>query len=76
MPNNLGNADTWYIRYQGAKGSSPAVGAIGVTKAYMHVVYITGVNGDGTVNLSEMNYAGWNVVSNRTAPASEFLYLY
>lgn len=75
LPNNLGNADTWYIRYNGPKGSEPRVGAIGVAKGYMHVVYITGVNGD-TVTLSEQNYKGWGVISSRTAPASEFNYLY
>lgn len=76
LPNDLGNADTWYIRYSGSKGTSPQVGAIGVAKGYMHVAYITGVNADGTVNLSEMNYQGWGVVSTRTASASEFLYIY
>ncbi len=76
LPNDLGNADSWYYRYNGPKGSEPAVGAVGVAKGYMHVVYITAVNGDGTVSLSEMNYVGFNVVSSRVAPASEFLYIY
>lgn len=76
LPNSLGNADTWYIRYSGPKGSVPAVGAAGVTRSYMHVVYVTAVNGDGTVTVSEMNYKGWNRVSSRTAPASEFSYIY
>ena len=76
LPNSLGNADTWYIRYNGPKGSEPKAGAIGVAKGYMHVVYVESVNTDGTVNISEKNYNGWNVVSSRVAPASEFLYLY
>lgn len=76
MPNNLGNADTWYWRYNGAKGSSPAVGAVAVATGYMHVAIVTGVNGDGTITISEMNYQGWNVVSSRTTSASEFRYLY
>lgn len=78
LPNNLGNADTWYQRAaaQGIPvGSQPRVGAIGETKAYMHVVYIEAVNGD-TVTVSEANYKGRGVVSTRTAPASEFRYIY
>lgn len=76
LPNNLGNADTWYIRYNGPKGSTPQAGAIGVAQSYGHVVYVERVNGDGTVYISEMNYVAWEKVSYRTAPASEFLYIY
>lgn len=76
LPNSLGNADTWYIRYNGPKGSEPRAGAIGVAVGYMHVVYVESVNADGTVNISEQNYKGWGVVSSRVAPASEFLYIY
>lgn len=75
LPNNLGNADTWYVRYGGAKGSAPVVGAVAVARGYMHVALVIAVHGD-TVVLSEMNYQGWNVVSSRTAPASEFNYIY
>jgi len=77
LPNNLGNADTWTARAsaQGyATGATPRVGAIG--QQGMHVVYIESVNGDGTVTVSEMNYAGWNVVSSRTVSASSFSYIY
>lgn len=77
LPNNLGNADTWAARAaaQGlATGRTPRVGAVG--QQGMHVVYITAVNGDGTVTLSEMNYKGWNVASIRTASASSFIYIY
>lgn len=80
LPNNLGNANTWVARAaaQGfATGSAPRVGAVAMaTTGYMHVAYVTGVNGDGTVNLSEMNFKGWGVVSTRTAPASAFAYIY
>jgi surface antigen len=80
LPNRLGNADTWAsrARAQGfATGSVPRVGAVAqAVTGYMHVAYVTGVNGDGTVNLSEMNYSGWGVVSTRTAPASAFTYIY
>lgn len=75
MPNNLGNADTWYYRYQGAKGSTPRVGAVAVAVGYMHVAIVTGVSGS-QVTVSEMNYGGLWVVSSRVAPASEFLYIY
>lgn len=78
LPNNLGNANTWYSRYTGPKGYAPAVGAIGVSTAgpLGHVVYITAVNGNGTVTVSEMNYKGRGVVSTRTTSASEFKYIY
>lgn len=75
LPNNLGNADTWYIRYTGPKGYAPQVGAVGVAVSYMHVVYVIAVNGD-SVTVSEMNYKGWNVASTRVASASEFRYIY
>lgn len=77
MPNNLGNANTWVARAaaQGmATGSAPRAGAVG--QAGMHVVYVESVNGDGTVTVSEMNRAGWNVVSSRTVPAGYFQYIY
>lgn len=75
LPNNLGNADTWYVRYNGPKGSTPAVGAVAVAKGYMHVAIVTNISGD-SVTVSEANYVGWNVVSSRTTSASEFLYIY
>ena len=58
-----------------ATGSAPVAGAIGVEAG--HVVIIESVNGNGTVNLSEMNYAGGlGQIHYRTAPASEFMYIY
>lgn len=77
LPNNLGNANTWVSRAasQGiATGSTPRAGAIG--QQGNHVVYIEGVNGDGTVNVSEMNYRDLYVISRRTVPASYFRYIY
>lgn len=76
-----GNANQWYASAQAAgyaTGSEPKAGAIGVSfsGAAGHVVYIESVSGS-TVTLSEMNgSAGWNVVGSRTAPASEFVYIY
>jgi surface antigen len=77
LPNNLGNADTWVsrARAQGIPtGSAPRVGAIG--QRGMHVVYVERVNSDGTVYISEMNRRGLYVVSTRTVPASDFMYIY
>lgn len=76
LPNNLGNADTWVSRAaaQGmATSSTPTVGAVG--QRGMHVVYVESINGDGTVNISEMNYAGLYVITRRTLPASYFQYI-
>lgn len=84
VPSNWGNANTWYARAQAAgwsTGSVPAVGAIATTTAgaYGHVALVEAVSGDSVV-VSEMNYygngGGWNIRSSRTAPASEFLYIY
>ncbi len=77
LPNNLGNAGTWVARAaaQGlATGSTPQAGAIG--QQGMHVVFVERVNDDGTVFVSEMNYAGLYNVTTRTVPASYFMYIY
>lgn len=77
LPNNLGNASTWVSRAaaQGIPtGSVPRAGAIG--QRGNHVVYVESVNADGSVNISEMNHAGWNVVSSRTVPGNYFQYVY
>lgn len=81
IPNNLGNANTWYSRAAGAGmavGSEPRPGAVGTTTrgSLGHVVYVESVNADGSVNISEMNYQGWGVQSSRTTSASEFVYIY
>lgn len=82
IPNSLGNANTWYERAAAMGwdvGSAPKKGAVGTTTAgnLGHVVYVEGVSLDGlTVTISEMNYAGFNLVSSRTVPASSFLYIY
>lgn len=81
IPNGLGNANTWLPRASAwgiPTGSAPAVGAVGWTDrgAEGHVVYVEAVNADGTIRISEMNYAGWNVKSYRTVSASLFQYIY
>lgn len=81
IPNNLGNANTWYSRAAGAGmavGSTPRAGAVGTTTrgALGHVVYVESVNPDGSANISEMNAPTWGAVTYRTAAAGEFLYIY
>lgn len=78
VPGGWGNAANWYNSAQASGfpvGTAPRPGAIGVEKGINHVVYVEAVIGD-MVTVSEMNYMGWNVVSQRTAPASAFLYIY
>ena len=79
LPNQLGNGGYGWLAaaaaFGYATGSSPAPGAIGVESG--HVVIVESVNGNGTVNISEMNYAGQvGVVHYRTTSASEFRYIY
>lgn len=81
IPNSLGNANTWYSRASAlgmAVGSTPRAGAVGTTTrgALGHVVYVESVNGDGSINISEMNAPVFGGVTYRTASASEFLYIY
>ena len=78
-----GNAATWnaFALQQGFRvDKSPEAGAVfqmpafvdAYTSAYGHVGIVESVNGDGSVNVSEMNYAGgFNTVSYRTIPAAQ-----
>lgn len=61
-------ADGW------ATGNTPQVGAI--AWEYNHVSLVTAVNADGTVTVSEQNYKGFAVISTRTAPSTQFKYIY
>ncbi len=77
LPNQMGNAYLWVSSAQAMgipTGSTPRAGASG--QSGNHVVYIEKVNGDGTVTVSDMNYAGWGVVTTRKASASSFQYIY
>lgn len=81
LPNNLGNANTWYAMASSMGlpvGSVPKVGAVATTTAggWGHVAIVDAVNSDGTIVVSEMNYEGLGVISSRTTSASEFLYIY
>jgi surface antigen len=81
VPNNWGNANTWYSNAQISGygvGSTSVPGAIAWTGAgyYGHVAYVESVSG-GMVTVSEMNYNGnWGRVTSRTVPASSFRYIY
>lgn len=78
-----GNAATWntFAMQQGfAVNKTPAPGAVfhmpafvdAYTGVYGHVGIVESVNSDGSIYVSEMNYAGaFNAVTYRTIPASQ-----
>ncbi len=78
LPNMLGNGGSWAAnasRQGFATGSTPRAGAVAEQPG--HVAYVESVNGDGTVTISEMNYAGgFGRTSGRTVAASNFYYIY
>lgn len=85
IPSNLGNASTWKILAQRAGlsvGNAPQTGAVIWTPPrdyYGHVGYVEKVNDDGSVEISEMNTAGWGRVSRKTlsaADAARYGYIY
>lgn len=81
LPNGLGNANMWYWNAQRTGlpvGSTPVAGAVGTTTRgeFGHVIYVESVNGDGTINISEMNAPVFGGVTYRQANASEFVYIY
>lgn len=66
-----GNAWEWWpnARAMGyAEGSTPRPGAVMVTweSGYGHVAYVEQVNPDGSWRVSEMNFVGFGIVSQRT----------
>jgi len=70
-----GNAGTWLsgARAKGYEiGNTPRAGAIIVTNESWvgHVGVIKSVNNDGTITITEQNYKGYGIVSERTLPAS------
>lgn len=73
-----GNASTWAMNATAAGftvNRTPAPGAImqngGGWAGYGHVAVVETMNSDGSITVSEMNYAGFNVVSSRTIPAGQ-----
>ena len=74
---NWGNAVSWsaMARAQGFRvDHAPEAGAViqngGGWGGYGHVGIVERVNSDGSLTVSDMNYAGWNIISTRTVPAS------
>ena len=77
LPNNLGNANTWFQRAaaQGIPtGSTPRGSA--AAQRNNHIAYVTAVNEDGTITISDMNYRSLYSVTTRTVPANEWRYIY
>jgi N-acetylmuramoyl-L-alanine amidase len=75
---NWGNAATWaaYARADGfAVDKNPRPGDVfqqgGGWSGLGHVGVVESVNDDGSINVSEMNYAGWNRISSRTIGAGQ-----
>lgn len=81
IPNNLGNAATWASLASSAGFSVSGTPQqydvvyhknIWISGGYGHVAFVEKVNDDGSLLVSDMNYVGFNVVSNRTVTPSEF----
>lgn len=80
IPQNWGNARDWLTRAKVAgftTGPNARPGAIAQTTKgrYGHVAYVEKVE-NGQVYVSEMNYVGWNRLTFRWAPETEFSYIY
>ncbi len=78
------NANTWHrnYAYRGV-GRTPRVGAVFQSPygggGFGHVGVVVGMNGDGSIVVQEMNYAGRYVVTQATIPADQtgnFNYIY
>lgn len=84
VASNWGNATTWAALASAsgfAVDKSPRAGDVFQTSGgwggYGHVGFVERINSDGSIFVSEMNYAGWNVVSTRTISADQIgLYNY
>lgn len=78
LPNRLGNADRWLYGARAAgfaTGTTPQIGAVAVTRAYSHVSIVIAFT-ETTTTVKEMNYKGYGIISTRTAPISEFDFIY
>jgi surface antigen len=58
----LGNADQWLLdarspRWNLPTGSKPEVGAVAVSVSVDHVMFVTGVEPNGTIRIQEYNYS-------------------
>lgn len=77
LGNTWGNANNWASAAAQSGytvNNKPSSGAVlqSTSGAYGHVAYVDNVNSDGSIEVSEMNYAGGvGVVSTRTISATE-----
>lgn len=79
LPNFLGNADRWFYSAQAQGwpvGYTAQAGAAAQTKAGMHVAYVVEVYGNGTMLISEMNYAGPYSQRQAVVNQNDYLYIY
>ena len=84
LNNNGRHARTWHINYAyRGVGRTPVVGAVFQTPygggGYGHVGVVTGINEDGSIEVREMNYIGYGIVTDATIPADQvgnFNYIY
>ena len=81
LPTDLGNASTWGIQAAAfgiPVGTTPSVGAAVVmsTIGYGHVAYVTAVQPDGTISITEMNRYGFNIVDTRVVSSAGYEYIY
>ncbi len=78
VPNNLGDANQWFYNagLDGlSTGHTPRVGSVAQTYGDSwlgHVAYVEAVYQDGTFEVSEMNYNGYDIVDNRVTSTAEF----
>ncbi|MBQ3431092.1 LysM peptidoglycan-binding domain-containing protein [Candidatus Saccharibacteria bacterium] len=78
LPGGLGNARYWagQLASKGyAVDRNPSYGDVFVSQAgyYGHVGIVTGVNSDGTIEITDMNgVSGWGRVGTKTVDASEW----
>lgn len=76
-----GNANQWSstaARHGISSGSTPKAGAAAVMNIgyYGHVMYVESVNGDGTITVSDYNFAWDGLYRNYTRSASGLTYIY
>lgn len=76
-----GNANQWpstVARYGISSGSTPKAGAAAVMNIgyYGHVMYVESVNGDGTITVSDYNFAWDGLYRKYTRSAAGLTYVY
>lgn len=78
IPNDWGNAATWSSRARVAGyqvDHTPSVGSImqdsNAANGLGHVAFVESVNENGTWEVSEMNYKGWDEVDTRLISADQ-----